>query len=879
MLILRGLAVCAGLASLAACTAPPTSGGGSTHSDVRWDSKADGQGVYRTLYRIDQGYAAIEVLDDDLIHVEFGTGAGPRDGEPIYASTMVHRSDYTGPEQLRHDGEVLETGAIHTRIDRYGCIEAKKTDGTYLTKVCPVALAQDWSGFSIEPSAMRNVYGLGQYFRNRGTADGDWTSFGRFRTDGDYGTNFRDFWGGASAQIQFPIMYALGDSGNAFGLFFDNVYKQDWDFASDSWWQVRGFGDTRFYIMAGDDLTDIRADYMELTGRPPVPPRKAFGLWVSEFGYDNWGEIDHELGVLRERQYPIDGFVLDLQWFGGAWENSDDSPMGGLRWDEQNFPDPRNKIRSYAQDNVGLITIEESYVSRNQPSYGQMRQREGLAHVCNTNNDVEFWNWMGHTGMIDWSSSESAAWWHDNMRRPNIVDMGILGHWTDLGEPERYDANACYRGVEPNRYRHGDIHNIYNLLWHKSIYEGYVRNQTRQRPFLMSRAGAPGIQRFGAAMWSGDIASRLDVLATHQNVAMQMSFAGVDYYGADVGGFWRRAMWDDSAVTDRSQFSVDEMYTQWFANAAWFDVPLRPHTFNCGFSWFHEPSCPHETNPAEIGYRPSNLANLRQRYELIPYYYSLAHRAYEHGEPLIAPMVMYYPDDPEVRRMGHERLIGRDILVGVVASHGERQRNMYLPAGTWVDWFTGQFIESSGQWINNVPAWRGDAFRLPVFARAGAIIPMMQVDDRTADAYGHRRDGSINSDLVATIFAAGSTEFTLYEDDGATVDYYDESQVPQYDVRRTLLSQHTDAGSITVDVGAAEGTYDGAIGERNIELRVRVPSGGVRDVRVDGVSLGAMTDDATLRGSARGWFADGGFIRVRTGVRPVGTATQVVIAR
>lgn len=96
------------------------------------------------------------------------------------------------------------------------------------------------------------------------------------------------------------------------------------------------YGDQlRFYFMTGKDLPDLRADFMELTGTPPVPPRKSFGLWVSEFGYDNWDEIDALKTDLRKDKFPLDGFVLDLNWFGGiATEDVKKSNMGRLNWDE-----------------------------------------------------------------------------------------------------------------------------------------------------------------------------------------------------------------------------------------------------------------------------------------------------------------------------------------------------------------------------------------------------------------------------------------------------------------------------------------------------------------------------------------------------------------
>ncbi len=830
----------------------------------------DGNGPYRATLFFDQGYMLIEVLTDELVHVEYGAGQGPGPNPQIYASPMVRPQSYPGPRMLSFDGaKVLQTEALRLEMDGYGCVAVTdRAEDEYRTKICPVRLRDPQKGLSIDPSRMRNAYGLGQYFRKLGTANGDWVEHGGFATDGEYGNHFRDFWGGANGQIQFPMLYAAGEGNDCFGLFLDNVYKQDWDFQSDSWWQMRTSGDQlRFYLVGGRDLAAVRSNYMDLVGRPLVPPRKAFGMWVSEFGFDNWEEIDGKLSVMRKGGFPIDGFALDVQWFGGAQENSPDSAMGGLAWDPVNFPDVRDRLRAYTEDHIGFINIEESYVSRNQPSYGEMDTRGGLVRHCEKDTPVDFVAWMGDTGMIDWSNAEAAAWWHDNLRQPNIIDLGVVAHWTDLGEPERFDPAGCYQGVEPWKTRHADIHNIFNLLWHRSIYEGYQRNHasSNQRPFMLSRAGAPGIQRFGAGMWSGDIASRLDVLATHMNASLHMSFAGIDYYSADTGGFWRRALAGDTAVSNDGAKSMDEMFTQWVANAAWFDIPFRIHTFNCGFDWFQEPGCPYEVSPAILGHAASNLANIRQRYELIPYYYSLAHRANQAGEAVIAPVVMHFQSDPETRQMGHQRMIGASLLVGVVASHGQSERPVYLPAGTWVDYHSHDIIESTGEWTVPMPLWKAGVFRLPAFIRAGAIIPRMVVDEATKDAFGHRQDGTVRDELVLLIVPDQvKTEFTVYEDDGTTVAKYD-SRGPRYEVMSTQITQETTQDDVTVTIAASEGTFAGGPSQRAnvLELVLMRP---VESVKVNGKSIPPVDGVSALDTVDSGWTLAGPrTVMVKTG--------------
>ena len=173
--------------------------------------------------------------------------------------------------------------------------------------------------------------------------------------------------------------------------------------------------------------------------------------------------------------------------------------------------------------------------------------------------------------------------------------MGIVGHWCDLGEPEMFHANSWYAGLPGGGHAHDDIHNLFSFLWVASIARGYQRHGDVQRPFVLSRSGAPGIQRFGAGCGRATSAPTWTTLAAHENVQMNMSLSGIDYFGADIGGFHREALEGD----------LNELYTQWFADGMMIDVPGRVHTENVRNT--------RETAPDRVGDLASNLANVRRR--------------------------------------------------------------------------------------------------------------------------------------------------------------------------------------------------------------------------------------------------------------------------
>src|SRR5262249_24091208 len=161
-----------------------------------------------------------------------------------------------------------------------------------------------------------------------------------------------------------------------------------------------------------------------------------FGLWVSEFGFDSWDELESKLSSLRANRFPIDGFLLDLQWFGGVFRNP--SAIGSLTFDETHFPDPGREIsRLRDEQGVGVMLIEEPYVDRSQPIHDDLVRLGDTPLECAGCGSVELVSWWGRGTMLDWTNPAAADRWHDHKRQP-LIDMGVMGHWTDLGEPEDF---------------------------------------------------------------------------------------------------------------------------------------------------------------------------------------------------------------------------------------------------------------------------------------------------------------------------------------------------------------------------------------------------------------------------------------------------------
>ena len=814
----------------------------------------------RVRFASDDAVLTLEFLDDDLLHLEFApAGQGAAAGEALPTSPMVLKSDYDGPSQFTSgDRDGFETSNLRVEVDRQSLcatvVDRSRSPELRLARLCFVRHANGSSTLTISPEDFTHVYGLGEQFVSPGSMDGDWV--GRVRSPGnEFGNAMQGWNGGVVGNAQFPVAHFLGAGSACYALFVDSTYAQVWDLHADPWRVTLSGSAVRCYIMAGRDLRDLRSDYLELTGRPPVPPKKAFGLWVSEFGFDNWSELEDKLRTLRDNRFPVDGFVLDLQWFGGVTSGSDDSRMGALTWDASSFPDPQSTIRRlWESEGIGLLTMEESYVSKGLPEHLDLEQRGFLVRDCATCEATYLTTnpWWGMGGMIDWTNPVAGAFWHDWKREP-LIRAGVMGHWTDLGEPEAYNRGAWYSGVpDDGQTGHGqaDVHNLYNLKWTESIWAAYARNGHSQRPYILTRSGTSGSQRYGVSMWSGDIGANLSSLAGQMNVQMHMALSGIDYFGSDIGGFYRSALRGD----------LDETYTQWFAAGMALDVPARPHTNNlCNCQ---------ETAPDRIGDRASNLANVRLRYQLSPYLYSLAHRAYLYGEAVFAPLVYAYPEDLNARERGSEKLVGSDLLVAIVAAEGQRETQVHLPAGDWVDYRSSEPFHSAGEVLGPFSLYPDGQFELPLLARAGAIIPLMYVDDETMNILGKRRDGTVRDELIVRVFAGEEpTQFTLYEDDGTTTAYQ------KGEVRTTIVAQQQTERLATVTIEGAKGTYPGAPRERDsVVWLVLRDLAGVSRVALNGMPLTQYRTRAEFEAANDGWGnADARVVVAKAGEMSVGS--------
>jgi alpha-glucosidase/alpha-D-xyloside xylohydrolase len=294
------------------------------------------------------------------------------------------------------------------------------------------------------------------------------------------------------------------------------------------------------------------------------------------------------------------------------------------------------------------------------------------------------------------------------------------------------------------------------LARHRCYYEGSLQERPNVRPWSLHRNGYAGAQRYGGWIWSGDVQSRWATLAAHVPVGLNHSLSLTPFWGTDTGGF----------VPTKEL--TGELYVRWFQFSA-FNPLFRSHgrTWKLRLPWGWNTG-EHGPVEAKSGPDPSELHNaavepicrkyLELRYRLLPYNYTLMREACDTGVPPMRALWLHYPADPEAVKLGEEYLWGRDLLVAPVVTKGAKTRRVYLPAGVWYDWWTGE--KAAGErWIER-PV---DLATLPIYVHAGAVVPLDPVRQHTAQ--------QVSAPTTLQVYPGADGQFVLYDDDGKSLDY------------------------------------------------------------------------------------------------------------
>jgi alpha-glucosidase/alpha-D-xyloside xylohydrolase len=476
------------------------------------------------------------------------------------------------------------------------------------------------------------------------------------------------------------------------------------------------------FIIGAREPAQIMAEYARLTGRPELPPLWSLGYLQSHRTLAGPDEIRWVARTFREKKLPCDGLIyLGTGFTPSGWNTNN----GEFAWNPKNFPDPKKTIDELHAMNFKVVL---HIVLEGRRLTGAVNDPCTAAPLPS-----------GRTPDGRWPDARQVScYWPVHK---TIYDVGIDGWWPDQGDgldaPSRLARNRMY-------------------------YEGSQQFRPNERPFALHRNGHAGMQRYAAFLWSGDVYTTWETLKTHVPVAVNTALTGIPYWGTDIGGFVPTPEY------------TGELHVRWFQFGA-FCTLFRAH----GRTWHLR--LPWGWNTGELGHNeianytggagnpdPSELRNaavepicrkyLELRYQLMPYLYSAVREAHETGLPIMRALWLHYPDDATAVARGDEYLWGRDILVAPVTEKAATSRRLYLPRGVWHDFWTEEKVEGGREITRPV-----DLATMPLYVRAGAIIPLGPIKQYTGE--------EVDGPLTLQIYPGANGSFTLYEDDGSTLDY------------------------------------------------------------------------------------------------------------
>lgn len=616
------------------------------------------------------------------------------------------------------------------------------------------------------------------------------------------------------SDIAIPLLM----SNAGYGLFFDNsslARLEAGDSDSSTWLDYEcEAGPLDLYFLAGDGMRGALEAAADLLGHAPMPPRWSLGYLQSTRHFENADELQRLPATFRERRLPCDAIIL-LSSYGETmgWNKG----VGWLDWHTQLAPDPGALLGELQSQHFHAITHEYPVLHRESPLHAEAVAKGFLLDYAYPETPVETRTpvtYMAGQRFIDFSQPAARDWWWAQHR--DLVHAGIEGWWLDGGEgPPAETSLQAGTGAT--------MHNRYDLMRYRAFAEGEAQDRGDVRPFLLCRSGGPGMQRFGAGTWTGDVNNTFATLEAQIATGLNVGMSGVPYWGTDIGGYYPTAE------------ASGELFARWFQFGAFCPI-FRAH----GRVW-------RERLPWAYGSEIEAICRryLELRYRLMPYTYTLAWQAHRNGLPLMRPLVLNHAADPRAWELGTQYLWGEDLLVAPVTREGATHWPVYLPQGRWHDFWTHQVYEGPRGVSVEAPL-----DRLPLFVRAGAILPMGPVVQHL--------DGPAAADLSLLVYPAATASFTLYDDDGTTNAYR------RGGYALTDFECVTASSALICRIAGPRGDAEAIPKNRNYTFQI-LASAAPRQVELQGAAVLPQGHEA----GPQAWWHDGkAFLFVRLGSGP-----------
>jgi alpha-D-xyloside xylohydrolase len=544
-----------------------------------------------------------------------------------------------------------------------------------------------------------------------------------------------------------------------------------------------------YYFISGKCIDDVIGGYRELTGKALIPPKWALGFWQSRERYRTQEELLQVANEYRKLKIPFDNIVQD--WF--YWPESE---WGNMDFDTTRYPDPKAMVDEVHSLHEHIMISVWAKFYKGIRNFNRLLDK-GYLYMGNLELKNRDWVGKGYLSTFydPFNAGARKMFWQ--MVDEKLYPLGFDAWWLDSDEPDMQSnlpMETRKYVMDPTGMGPGaEYFNAFALEHCKGFYKGLMSADSNKRVFILSRSAYAGSQRFGAAVWSGDVASTWQDLKGQLPAGLNYSMSGLPYWTFDIGGFAVPAKFIDAKGAELEEWR--ELLTRWYEFGAF--CPLyRSHG---QFPYREIFNVAPEGSPQY----DAIVAVTKLRYRLMPYIYSLAGKVYFDNYTIMRALVMDFESDMKVKNLSDEYLFGPSILVAPVTTYKARTKDVYLPAGTgWYDFYSGKYYEG-GRWIT----CEAPLNRIPLFIREGSIIPtgpeIQYAEEKT------------KGEITLHVYAGKDGHFSLYEDEDNNNDY-------QRGIHSTIGFKW-DQNRHELTIGKRHGEFPGMIADRTFTIVLYSP--------------------------------------------------------
>ena len=529
-----------------------------------------------------------------------------------------------------------------------------------------------------------------------------------------------------------PFYVALKEEAT-YGIFFDNSFRSYFDMGKEMgdriFFGAIG-GQIQYYFIPGENIKEVVKNYTALTGRMEMPPLWSLGYQQCRFSYFSQEEVRELVKTFEEKDIPLDVVYLDIDYMDGFRVMTFKTP---------NFDDAAGLISDLKEKGIRTITIIDPGVKVDEEYDVFKRGKEGNHFTKKLDGEMFIGAvWPGDSAFPDFSNKDCREWWKSELKK-FISEHGMDGIWNDMNEPCVFNNDhktmleTCLHNSDNGVIEHKEFHNRYGFEMSRCSKEAQEELHPNERGFSMTRATYAGGQRY-SSVWTGDNMSLWSQMRMSISMNANLGISGFSFVGNDVSGF--------------GLDSSEELFIRWMEMG-----PFIPIFRN------HSNMYTRRQEPWAFGPRAEKIAkkSIELRYELLPYIYDLYYISHKEGLPIFRPMIMEYEKDMNLLNMREQFMLGENMLVAPVLYEGERSKTVYLPKGSWFNYFTMEKLQG-GKWYK-LPC---ELDEILVFVKEGSIIPTYNKKFRNVKERPNN--------ILLKVFGENAKGFH-YNDDGHTMEY------------------------------------------------------------------------------------------------------------